>query len=241
MQKTTTIAPDWLDIENRTISGYFATFNEYDLENDRFFKGCFQRSIDEWGPEATGKGRGKIKFYYNHSYLSHNEGPIGIIKEIHEDDTGLFAKCQFGKWANGERAFEQCKAGAINEGSFLAKPINTKFNPRRGRDAFNTKLYELSVVDFAVNEGSKMMKKSFDHSFIKDMMSATRYLKDKDLKERIQRGLLMYADGGSQSEELVDQVDEHIDDHKSGLAKADQVNYEQIIEQHLQKIASYEF
>lgn len=175
-----------LNIDTRTITGYASVFDEFDNSKDRILKGSFARSISEWGVDA----KNKIKFYYNHQ-----PSPIGVLKELREDERGLFFKAEFGDYDIGERVFGQVKQGALNELSFGGYGLEYKDNERGGKDYSDIKLFELSVVDYADQEMSQItyVSKSDEH-YINDVhlliLKESKKIKNQDIKFNIQRYLL---------------------------------------------------
>lgn len=216
-----------LNIDNRTISGYASVFGEYDNSNDRIFKGAFERSIKEWGPE----GKNKIKFYYNHE-----PSPIGIIKKLYEDDVGLRFVAEFGTYDIGERVYGQVRQGALTEMSVKGQSFNGKVNPRSGEDMRNIQLYDLSVVDFADQELSRItsVSKSAKHNeLLSIILKECKKIRDKEVKHNIQDYLLSFFNGETLSEM-----------QRSPIAKSTertQVDLENILKAELDSINNYKF
>ena len=63
------------------VTGYFSAFGIVDSDGDMMMPGAFKRSIQDWGP----KGKGRVKHLYNHDPGQ----PLGLIKELDEDNYGL--------------------------------------------------------------------------------------------------------------------------------------------------------
>lgn len=218
-----------LNVDSRTITGYASIFNEFDNSGDRVFKGSFSRSISEWGVDA----KNKIKFYYNHQ-----PSPIGVLKELREDDKGLFFKAEFGKYDIGERVFGQVKQGALNELSFGGFGLISKNNDKGGKDYSDIKLFELSVVDYADQEMSQItyVSKSKD-TYVNEMYTLiwkeSKKIRNQDIKFNIQRYLLsLFNDEplSPKQEDITKSVEPNL-----------QIDLNKILEKQLDTIKQYQF
>ena len=172
-----------MEKEGRVVKGYASVYNVYDNSNDRTMKGCFARSIREWGPE----GKNKIKFYYNHKQC-----PIGIIKGLEEDEFGLRITAEFGSY--GEDMYQRVLHGSLNEFSWSGYPLDYMENDKGGMDYKNIKLYEVSLVDYADNEMSMITSKFDSNNYLNEKLSIlwkqTFKIKNKNIQHEFQGSIL---------------------------------------------------
>ena len=80
-----TLALEVKDIDEKEgiVSGYFASFDTIDSDNDVIRRGAFKKSIQEQGPNS--QGNRKIQHLRNHDW----DRQIGKILELEEDEYGL--------------------------------------------------------------------------------------------------------------------------------------------------------
>lgn len=79
--KTISSAPVDVDATQGIIKGYFAHFGTKDSDGDIIQKSAFDKTVKENGPAGTNR----IKHYFNHD----SDRPLGAMKELGADDTGL--------------------------------------------------------------------------------------------------------------------------------------------------------
>lgn len=139
---------DDINVDSRTVSGYFAVFGNKDLSGDIIIKGAFAKSIQERGP-GTDNGN-KIAFCWQHDI----KNPIGRITVLKEDDFGLYFEAIMDTIEEAERALVQLKSGTLNQFSIGFNYIWDKIEYDSDLDAFICKelyLAEGSVVTLACN------------------------------------------------------------------------------------------
>lgn len=105
-----------IDEPKGIISGYFASFNTVDRSRDMFVKGAFAKSIQERGPKST---QPRIKHFLNHSPWQ----PLGLLKELGEDNIGLAYVSQLGTHTLAKDFIEMVKSGLVTEHSVGFEPI----------------------------------------------------------------------------------------------------------------------
>lgn len=91
------------------VTGYFSAFGVVDSDGDMMMPGSFKRSIQDWGPN----GKGRVKHLYNHDPGS----PLGLIKELDEDNYGLKYVSQVGTHSLGRDFIKMVESGLITEHS----------------------------------------------------------------------------------------------------------------------------
>ncbi|GAB3937456.1 HK97 family phage prohead protease [Larkinella terrae] len=81
-----------LDEKQGIMQGYFSHFDSKDSDGDIIVKGAYKKTIQEFGPA----GANRTKHLKNH----YKEEPVGILKELSEDATGLVYTSQLLKGDN---------------------------------------------------------------------------------------------------------------------------------------------
>jgi HK97 family phage prohead protease len=125
-----------VDIEERKIFGYAATFGNKDLVGDVIVPGAFKKTLEEAGP--------RVKVFYNHTQ------PIGRPLKMEEDEKGLYVEARISKTAKGDEILELIKDGAISEMSIAYEVIQDE-KKADGRYLKEIKLFEFGPVDFPAN------------------------------------------------------------------------------------------
>jgi len=139
-----------LDFEGRTLEGYASIFGNLDSGGDIVHKGAFGKTLKERG--------GKVKFLWQHD----SREPLGRPLELREDDKGLFIKAIVSKTRRGLDTLELLRDGAINEFSIGYDAIKGGTDYSEGvdgsriRNLREIKLYEFSLVTFAMNEEAQV-------------------------------------------------------------------------------------
>jgi HK97 family phage prohead protease len=112
-----------VDGKKGIVTGYFASFETKDSENDIIRKGAFQKSITEQGPKSS---HPRIKHLYNHDPFK----PLGVITELKEDSRGLYYESKIGTHSLGVEFLKMAESGLITEHSIGY--IATKSTGRKG-------------------------------------------------------------------------------------------------------------
>ena len=146
---------------SRTVSGYFASFDTIDSDNDVIKNGAFSKSIKERGPETDSNRQ--IKFLHQHNVLE----VAGPIKDLFEDSFGRGFVAEVEKTPMGDVILERYKNGTYREHSIgfqymLEKcdwiQMESDVNGQKiNIDVFECKelnLFEGSVVTFGANENT---------------------------------------------------------------------------------------
>ncbi len=129
--------------DDGVFKGYGSIFDVVDSQFDVIEKGAFDRTINE-------KGADNIKFLWQHNPSE----PIGILKEIKEDEKGLFIEGQLLlDLQRGKEAHTLLKSGAIDGLSIGYSAIEFDINSKTGvRNLKEVDLWEISLVTFPANE-----------------------------------------------------------------------------------------
>ena len=117
---TTTLSVKDVDVNSRTVAGYFSSFNNVDSDGDLIKQGAFTKSINDRGPNSSSNR--KI------AHLAHHDirRPIGVIKTLKEDANGLYFESQLGSHTDGDDALKMYESGIINEHSIGFQYIEDK-------------------------------------------------------------------------------------------------------------------
>lgn len=139
-----------LDIKNRIVEGYFASFDTVDSDGDVFVKGAFAKSIMENGV----KGKNRIKHLYNHW------DAIGVLQELEEDNFGLRYVSKIGTHSLGEDVLRMIEDGIITEHSVGFELLPDKVDVIDGvRYIKEVKLWEGSSLDkWGANPNTPIIK-----------------------------------------------------------------------------------
>ena len=143
-----------VDVKNRIVSGYFSAFGNVDSDNDVIMPGAYTKTISENGP--TGSQR--IKHLLQHN----TDQPLGLIKELKEDNYGLFFRSQLVPTSYGLDTILLYDAGVYNEHSVGFQTVKSQ-----SKGSYNEiqeiKLWEGSTVTWGSNANTPVtgMKAKF--------------------------------------------------------------------------------
>lgn len=164
-----------LDVKSGTITGYFSTFDNVDLDGDVMIRGCFTKSIAERGP----MGKNEIKFLWQHDSWK----PLGPIQVLTEDSKGLYFEAKISDTSYGMDALKLYRDGVINQHSIGFQTIKS-IEEQIGEDEEITritevKLWEGSAVTWGANpntpfNGFKSLTNEEKESRIKLLMKTIR-------------------------------------------------------------------
>lgn len=129
------------DEEEGVFSGYGAVFSNIDSGGDIIEPGAFTKTI------AEGVGRVKILSGHNEALL-----PIGIPVELREDAKGLYIRGKISDTALGRDVKTLIKDGVLCELSIGYDPIQFEYDADGIRHLREVKLWEISVVTWAMND-----------------------------------------------------------------------------------------
>jgi HK97 family phage prohead protease len=152
-----------VDAESRIVKFYAAIWGNIDDAQDILVKGCCAKSITERGPGS--KTNRKIKFLYQHD----TKIPLGLPKELKEDDRGLYCESPIDEIPKGDDTLVQLKSGTLSQFSIGYNYVWDKceWTEVDDPDEPGTKtwalvckeieLFEVSVVTFGCNEETEFM------------------------------------------------------------------------------------
>lgn len=153
-------------------TGYAAVWDSIDSYGTYFRRGAFAKTIAERGD--------RIKVMWDHEEL------IGKVVEIREDEHGL--------WVKGKLTLEVARAaevralmqdGAVDTMSFMFEVIQKNFDKTRGATAITeVKLFEVSPVTFAANEGTSIQSVRAD-DFSKTLNEIQTYASGRQMLDAL--------------------------------------------------------
>lgn len=132
------------DEKNGIVKGYGSIFGNIDSDGDMITMGAYKKTIQENGE--------RVKYLYQHDI----EKPIGKMRELYEDSTGLAFVAEIPKTRLGMDVIELIKSGVITENSVGIMPIQ-KRQVDDYREIAEVKLYEISAVTLAANDQAKIL------------------------------------------------------------------------------------
>lgn len=167
-----------------------------DHAKDRSMNGCFTKSIDEHAANGT---RPKMLWSHNPREL-----PVGTWVKMEEDTKGLRMTGRLSKTTMGRDIEILAKDMALDSFSIGYEEIESKWNTADGcNDIFEYKIHEVSWVNFACNEPSKLES-------IKEKMSA----KELPTKRELQKLMQEFGLSKSEASAIADKYDPEAVDKK---------------------------
>lgn len=139
-RKTLTFRTEEYDEEQGVFSGYASVCGNIDSGGDIMEPGAFTKTI------AEGWERVKILALHNDCWL-----PIGRPLELREDSNGLFIKAKVSDTSMGRDIKVLLKDGVLNELSIGYDPVVFDYDESGIRHLREVKLWEVSVVTWAMN------------------------------------------------------------------------------------------
>lgn len=129
------------DEEGRSFTGYAATFGNIDAGRDRVARGAFTKTIAERG--------NRVKVLWQHS----RNNPIGVPKEMQEDDAGLLVAARVSDTTLGRDVMVLMKDGVVDQLSIGYDVIKDHWDREESvRNLLELRLFEFSPVTFPMNE-----------------------------------------------------------------------------------------
>ncbi len=197
-----------VDGKQGIVTGYLASFNNLDSDNDIIMPGAFTKTIMELGPDSK---KPRIKYL-----LDHNTGQaLGVFTALKEDNHGLYYEAQAGGHALGNDFVKMVMSGIITEHSIgygVVKKVVT--NPDADWRDQETQLMELKLWEGSALQcwgansntplvGIKARIKAFDQAelILKELRSGT--YTDKTFGE-LEKQLLLLQQAIKNSDETTE-------------------------------------
>lgn len=138
--KNTALRVSDIDDKEGIVKVYFASFDNVDLQKDVIQKGAFSKTIKERAPKNM------IKYVWNHDLGQ----PMGLIKEMGEDNEGLWSVNQLSKSSFGQDKLIEYREGIIDQHSFQGYAVKQKSQLRKDE---NVNI----ITEIMMLEGSAVM------------------------------------------------------------------------------------
>lgn len=145
--------------EEGEIEGYASVFDEIDRNGDVVERGAFAKSIEEF---SVGK---KPKLLWQHDMSA----PIGIIKELKEDDHGLFVRAQLIMDLPKAKEIHLLLKNKAMDGFSIGYKIRNHFVKNNRKHLTDIELLEVSIVTFPACESAKIDDVKFDKNTKKNL------------------------------------------------------------------------
>ncbi len=173
-----------IDDKEGIVSGYYASFDSIDADNDVIRKGAFKKSIQERGPLSAGNRR--IAHLRNHDW----DRQIGKILELDEDQYGLRFVSKMGRSTEGKDALLDYQDGILREHSigfnYIADKVkyveDSEFSEKGHYDITEVKLWEGSGVTFGSNSLTPVIDAAKSSGDYNDLISKIHILEESFMK-----------------------------------------------------------
>ena len=131
------------DMKLGIVTGYAASFNTLDSDNDIIMPGAFTKTISEQGPNSP---QPRIKHLLNHN----TSQPVGNPMSVKEDGTGLVYESKIGTHALGVDFLKMVDSGLITEHSIGYRVTRkTLTNPDADWKDQITHIHEVKLYEFS--------------------------------------------------------------------------------------------
>lgn len=132
-----------MDLKQGIVTGYAASFNTLDSDNDIILPGAFSKTIKDQGPESI---QPRIKHLLNHN----TSQPLGKPTILKEDLTGLYYESQVGSHSLAVDFLKMVDSGLITEHSIGFSTIKkTVVNPDADWRDQQTQIHEVKLWEFS--------------------------------------------------------------------------------------------
>lgn len=127
-----------MSVKDRTVSGYFSTFDILDSDGDIGRKGMFKKTVEQLGPKSS---HPRIKHLIDHDI---SQVP-GVIRELGEDNIGLAYVSAIGTHDLGVDFLKMAESGIITEHSYGYRTVRQQ-KTAAGNELLEVKLWEGSSM-----------------------------------------------------------------------------------------------
>lgn len=132
-----------MDIKKGVVTGYAASFNTWDSDNDMIMPGAFTKTIQDQGPSSV---QPRIKHLLNHD----TRQPLALPMVLKEDATGLYYESQIGTHSLAVDFLKMVESGLITEHSIGYGVVKkTVLNPDADWREVKTQLHELKLWEYS--------------------------------------------------------------------------------------------
>lgn len=132
-----------LDTTKGIVTGYAASFNTLDSDNDIILPGAFTKTIKDQGPNSV---QPRIKHLLNHN----TSQPLGKLLVLKEDATGLYYESQMGSHSLAVDFLKMVESELITEHSIGFSTIKkTVINPDADWRDQQTQIHEVKLWELS--------------------------------------------------------------------------------------------
>jgi HK97 family phage prohead protease len=129
------------DTKQGIVSGYFAMFNNKDLDGDVIEKGSFTKTVQERGPN----GKQLIKYLLDHK----KDQVVAKITELYEDEKGLRYTAKIGSHSLGQDFLKMVESELLNQHSFGFSIIKNQYDQQSKVNRIKeVAMFEGSAIQF---------------------------------------------------------------------------------------------
>ena len=143
-----------VDLETRTVTGYFAAFGNIDADGDMFDSSAFDKTIKENGPQASNQ---RIMHLYQHD----TNQPLAKPHVLRADEKGLYFESKVANTTYGTDVLKLYDSGALDEHSVGFTTLRSEPTTDKDGNEFNlikeVKLWEGSTVTWGANSQTPFM------------------------------------------------------------------------------------
>lgn len=165
-----------VDKKEGIVSGYFSAFGMIDSDGDIIRPGSFVKSIQENGPDSA---KPRIKHLMNHDPSK----PLGVLKELKEDQYGLFYTSKVGTHALGQDFIKMVESDLVKEHSIGFRTIKESKNTKENyNEITEVKLYEgSSLTGWGANEHTPLLGMKSDVDTLNERIKAfEKFIRNTD-------------------------------------------------------------
>lgn len=136
--------------EDGSFTGYGSVFGELDSYRDIVLPGAFKKTIEK----HQQKGRA-VKMLWQHRTTE----PIGVYREIREDDHGLFVRGEINmKVSRGVECYHLMKQGALDGLSIGYSTVESDYDAKKSINYLKElDLWEISPVTFPAGDSARVV------------------------------------------------------------------------------------
>lgn len=173
------------DAKQGIVTGYFAMFNNKDLDGDIIERGAFSKTVSERGPN----GKQLIKYLLDHK----KDQVVAKITELYEDEKGLRYTAKIGSHTAGQDFQKMIESELLNQHSFgFSVPKDKQYfdQARKANIIKEFIMYEGSAIQFlgANPETTFINLKSFEDA-LDQLEKLDKFIRTSDATDETLKSL----------------------------------------------------
>lgn len=168
-----------VDMQSRTVAGYFAKFGNVDSDMDIIRAGAAKKSIQENGPKSL---KPRIKHLWQHDPTQ----PLATPQVLKEDEYGIYFESKIAQTNLGDDVLALYQEGVISEHSIGFNVIDSFTNDDNVRVITEIRLWEGSSVTWGANSETPFLGfKSIEdpETYLKKLRSIKRILHSENISD----------------------------------------------------------